>query len=166
MKLPLISTRSTLEDLAQQVRKLALAVAAGWNVQHADDGTHQFPWISVPFTAVRFSGASAMTWTVGVAGQVVLKYILIGTTMTVQYAITGTVGGVVASQLLITLPSGYQAVGTNVCGACSYDDAGTPGAGICTAEGVYLRLSKSPAAASWTAGTVSVYGVAVCEVTR
>lgn len=166
MKLPLAPRFSTLADLAAWASGLASSIAAGWNVDHRDDGTHVFPWVRPTFTAAQFTGNSAMTWTVASGGVSSLKYMRVASTMTVSFAITGTVGGTPSNQLRIAIPDEARAPlpGAHIAGTFSYTDAGVEGTGIVQAIDRLLVLFKGSAAGNWTAGTAVVQGSVQFEV--
>lgn len=151
MKLPPPSGFSTLEGVASWARRLVGSVAASWAVDHNADGTHKFPWVSVPFNAGRYTGSGSMTWTPDSADQVLLQYRIIGDTCTLTWRVQASDCSGGSNQLLITLPDGMRAA-DRVPGWHYYDDAGTEGFGLTRIDSTLTRvvLFKSNSGSNWT----------------
>ena len=65
-------------------------------------------WTTPPFTADHFSGTGAMTWSVTAENLETYAFTLIGKTMTVSWAITGSaIAGRVDKALRVVIPGGY-----------------------------------------------------------
>ena len=155
MNLPVMGDAHSLPALARWVSTLASSVAAGWNVQHRPDGTHRFPWVHEPWPSVVVTNLTLSTRTI-------LKYVLVGSTMTVAFDMTGTSG--TANTISFPIPGGYSAKDTTSAGTYAYSDAGTAGIGDPIVTGRRVDLYKSLSAPAWTAGTTRVQGTITFEV--
>ena len=105
------------------VDKLAANINGLLMAEHNQDGSHGVitergrtvalgVWTDIPYAAANYTASGAMTWTVALADQASLRYILIGRTCTVQFRIQlTTVGGGGSSALQLTLPDALKADG-------------------------------------------------------
>lgn len=128
-------------------------------------------WTAVAHDAANFTGNGTMTWTVDLADQVSYSYTLIGKTMIVKFTFNGTsVGGVLNTELRVTIPGGYVAAvggGTPTIGAIRSYDNGVDTVGFCgvVAGGTYIRCWRG-GFTNWAASVnnTSVQGMATFEV--
>lgn len=125
-------------------------------------------WIQVAYNAANFVGGGALTWTVQVADQAVLKYTLIGKTMTVSFAIiNSSTGGVADADLRITIPDGYLAANFEVGGVVRTSDAGAEDIGWAyVSGGAWIGIRKR-GSANWSAAAVNntlVEGMCTFEI--
>jgi hypothetical protein len=119
------------------------------------------------FSAANFSANGSMTWTVIAGGVTTYSYTLVGRTMVFSFSVSGTVGGTPNTLLQIAIPDGYvasQAMASPMTitngGATSISQASV------AASGAVLRIAANPAgSANWTAGTASVQGQLMLQVT-
>ena len=75
-----------------------------WRVSVIDPGG----WIPIAFDAANFTGAAAMTWTVGAGDQATYVMRQEGAQVTILiFLVDTTVGGVPAASLLILVPGGF-----------------------------------------------------------
>lgn len=105
MNLPL---KITPAALGASIERLATGVAAGWNREHRPDGTHELPWVAVPFSAALYE-ASAGTWTVPSTGQLVVLSRMVGRTMSLQLEVQSSSVSTTPTYLAYRLPNGKTA---------------------------------------------------------
>lgn len=161
MKLPLSGSSLSLTSLASWIRLLGSAIAAGFHVEHRENGTHALPWVRVGYVSAHFSGATTMTWTA--TTQTFLKYRLVDHTMTVSFSVSGTVGGTPTGALQILIPGNFRAVESDG-NAYSWVNAGTAGTGIALVSVNQIQLFKDGNATAWSAGAAQVRGQIEFEV--
>jgi hypothetical protein len=123
-------------------------------------------WTTPTFSAGNFAGLASMTWTV--AGQTTYEYTLVGKTMTLNFYITGTIGGTPASGLTIKIPGSYTAA-SRVFGSGFYYDNGvwsnTPlNIDTVAAGSSVIQLYKGMTVGNWTTGTNYVEGSITFQV--
>lgn len=162
-----VPTWRNLAEVTQGVADIAKAIAAGWNVDHLPDGSHNFPWVAQPYVSTQFGGTGTMTWAVPSVTE--WRYRIVGKTMDVILACSGTVGGTPSAALVIQIPAGYRSVRAvdalkGQAGTFGYVDAGTAGTGVAGVSDTRIFLYKSMLAPNWTAGTAQVAAVLRFEV--
>ncbi len=114
----------------------------------------QGAWINATFSAGEFTANGSMTWTVASGDVSTDRYYVNGATLTWQFRyITTTVGGTVNSQLLKTIPAGYQlSLGSDAIIAVN-DNGGGQATGLCLNNtNTQVAFQKLPAA-NWTLST-------------
>lgn len=81
-------------------------------------------WITVPpQPPASFTASGTMTWSVPVASQTV-SYMLVGTTMTLNIALSAiTVGGVASTTLRMKIPDGFTAVSFKATSGLVFDNS-------------------------------------------
>lgn len=181
-----VAFREQLEGLSsilvQELDRAYSVIRATWNVEHRADGSHGpvvadsytergrsaavGAWVDVPPSEVAFSASGSMTWTVQAADVEALSYMRVGTTMLLSFYLVSTaVGGVVDTELWMTIPEGLRAR-ERAANAIAINDAGTAGMGyisVSTATPTILRIRKSDGS-NWTAGAAEVYGQIALDV--
>lgn len=125
-------------------------------------------WIPVPYSAGNFTASGSMSWTVTSGEQITYAYMLIGKTMTLEYAINlSTVGGTPDTELRIAIPGGFVAQTTAVLSAIRAFDNGSDTVGFngSVAGQTYIRSWRS-GFSNWAASTTNttVQGVAIFQV--
>lgn len=157
----------SLADVAVVVSDLAAAIAAGWSVNHREDGTHRFPWHDLPYSGFTYTASGSMTWTPDSTDQKLLAYRLIDDTLEVQWRITGSdVGGTASNELRIALPFGYTTAQDSV-NPHWYSDAGTEGVGFAGSlvGDTFIRIYKL-GSGNWTLTTSDNTSTAGCLSVR
>lgn len=166
--------------VALSENEIVASVAAGYHTEHHDNDTHSDihcdtirersrtvpigEWTNDPPDPSRFTASGTMTWTVPTAGQT-YRYMLVGKTMYVQATFGGTtVGGVVSTDLRLTIPGSF--VGKGGQGTFHLVDAGTYEIGLyqVTSGNTYIQLFRQNFLANWVAGTVDIRGMLIFEV--
>jgi hypothetical protein len=131
VKVPLAPT--VVDDsFLSYLKRLSASIAAGWNVEHAPDGTHKAihergrttamgEWVSVPYRATNFTAASG-TWTVESSDQTTYAYTLIGQTAVLTIVLSNTSLSVSPATLAIALPAGLVSAHTAQVSCRVYDN--------------------------------------------
>lgn len=115
---------------------------------------------TVTFAAGNFTGNGSMTWTVASGGQASFWYSIVGKTLTVNFSISGTVGGTPNTALQIAIPGGFTAASFSL-NSLSVFNGGAWAVGACqvAAAASVIQIFNTPAGSvNWTAGTASVVG--------
>ena len=112
-------------------------------------------WTAIPFSAANFT-ASSGNWTVALAGQVTLAYIIIGKTITLTFYIDGVTSASTA-ETRIALPAGIVPTRTMQSSILGIDAGQTVGAVCYVTAGVsYLTCRKyTTSLGSWQASGVN-----------
>jgi hypothetical protein len=139
--------------VSKEFQQLVAAIQAGWDVEHASDGTHTSftspsasidangnavfsgtvrergravpmgEWTPVAYSAGNYTAGGAMTWGVDDADETV-SYAVVGKTMFLSVEVVNSdVGGVAATSLRLAIPGGYTCAPFNG-GHVSLRDAG------------------------------------------
>lgn len=171
-----------------QLHTVSAAVATAFHRQHNVDDTHATIiatgtiteksrskamgyWLNfAPLGADKFAG-SAAAWTVSVANQVLLEYMLIGETCFLHFDIGSTSVTAGSTYLAVTLPTAILPVSGNQVNGCEVIDNGTFVAGFCqsavnttTAQGE-LRIFRHDAANfAASASNTTVRGTAIFKI--
>lgn len=113
--------------VALTFQQIVAAITTGYHTEHHDDDTHKDihcdsisergrdaamgVWVTATTAdATAFTGSGTMTWTVDIADQANVSYMLVGKTMTLNVRLDSTsVGGAVSNILRMRIPGGYIA---------------------------------------------------------
>lgn len=139
--------------------RVAQAVSAGWNVEHAPDGRHAWQVVTPAFSAARFQGDGTITWTVDPADRAVESYQRLGAMVlyTLVLATTST-GGTASSTLYVTLPDRLIVARDTYAALARAIDNGTATTGMVYAQGGRNRLSVFRSSGNWSnASTNATY---------
>lgn len=116
-------------------------------------------WEDVPYDAGNYAGFGAMTFTVSAGQAAVSRISLIGHTLFWNLSIvSGVVGGTPSNQLMITIPSGFEAHTYADFSAAYIEDAGVPASGFAFSSGAGvtdIKIVKFDTT-NFTAGNVSI----------
>jgi hypothetical protein len=161
--------------IAQTFNALVAAVTAAWNIEHNGNDTHSGARMTtdgVPLgrwaTAddpVTCSGT--MTFTGLTVSRV--RYVIVNRMMTVSFVLTGTIGGVASTAIILAVPNGRTvATAGPIYGACSVLDNAVyqPGyavAGLTPFTARQIAIVKLDQTV-FTAGAVSVWGQITVEL--
>jgi hypothetical protein len=170
-----------------RLHTMAASVETGYHTEHNPDDTHATihatgaiserartvamgVWISfTPLTATSFAG-SAAAWTVSVAAQTYLRYMLVGETAFVQFSLDNTSVTAGSAYLAMTLPVALKPVSDLMLNPCYVVDNGTGSIGftqtsIGTSGRGELRFFLT-SLANWAAaaGTTTMRGVAIFKI--
>lgn len=114
-------------------------------------------WTEVPYDPLNFYAGGSMTWGVDLADQYRVRYMLVGSTMTLRIVIKATtVGGSVSDQLFMKLPAGFTSAISEQWSNYHYVDNGTQGMGICgcgAAGYSFVQFFKQPFGTNWALST-------------
>jgi hypothetical protein len=106
--------------------QLIASMRGSWLVEHTEDDGHSNitvysvtergravamgVWQTQAFDAGNFTAIATMTWTVVVGNQITFRYMTVGKTLFVNaYIDATTVGGVLNTELRLTIPGGFTA---------------------------------------------------------
>src|SRR5262245_40289302 len=153
MSLP---TLAYLEQLGEPLRGILKGFEARLGrflgVEHADDGSHLFPFVPVTFSATDFSGATGMTWTVAASNVDTFVYRKIGTSLLVSGIWNNTsVTAPLSPVLTVKIPGGYTANRRMQTGARALDN-GVGVAAFCQVQqnGTTIEILRADGA-NWAA---------------
>jgi hypothetical protein len=132
----------------------------------------QGDWITPAFSAGVFAGTGSMTWTVSSADRRQFQFKVAGKELFLAFNISGTIGGVVNSTIIMTIPNSYTcptAAADQQITFIFVSDNGVRGSGF-TGSGVIssttIELVKQDGTA-WTlsaADATLVAGIACCPL--
>lgn len=146
-----IESRGGEPEFSRGIKTFDNAVVDGVSVKYA-------------YNVANFT-ASSGSWTVALANQILLRYSLIGRTLTLYYEIAATTVSATPAYLAITLPTGMSAAAEVYAGMHEYRDHGGAWAiGTAYASGTQLRLYKLGRIHWSTSAATSVHGVATIPV--
>lgn len=170
--------------IGQTLKILVAGVSTGYHTEHNDDDTHktihatgsisergrttaQGEWIAPAVTAADFSATSPLTWIVTPAQVTTWEYMLIGKTLFLNFAVSGsTEGGSAGQPLTMKIPGHFTTTeaGHSDYGIFEYLEGATYGIGAIVVQAGTIRLYKA-ARANWLgAGSVDVHGQVYFEI--
>lgn len=111
MKIPLAPfAYRTLGDVANYFSQITTAIAAGWNIEHLEDGRHNIPWIDSreEFNAADFRAVSG-AWTVVKSNVLSYKHARLGPLTFINFNVqSSTLSGVLGNELRIRIPGRHR----------------------------------------------------------
>lgn len=155
------------EPLAAELDNMVKRITTAYGTEHLAGDTHgnvhaltvsergrttpMGVWIPVPWNALNFAG-TATTWTVTAAMQKVFSYMLIGTTIFVDWVFENTTIGAACADLFLTIPGGFVAARTwhGPYQASDNGAAAVVGEARVVAGEKIIRFQSSVAGAGWT----------------
>ncbi len=170
--------------IGQTLKVLVAGISTGYHTEHNDNDTHKTihatgpiyeqgrttaagHWIAAVPAASDFSATLPLTWTVSPTQVTTWEYTLIGKTLFLNFAVTGsTEGGAAGQPLTLKIPGHFATTeAAHQCfGLFEYQEGSTYGIGAIIVQANLIRLYKA-ARANWLgSGSLDVHGQVAFEI--
>ena len=165
-----VLTVTTINALTPAAAAVGFTIAGGTTSKTltvSGDATIGQAWTTPSYDANNFYSAGGQTWTVEAGDVTTYAYIIIGKTMTLNFAIvSSTVGGTPAAGLLLKIPEGKTIAKTLLFPIFAINGTGVISYGNAAAGNTYVTLQKNVAGDVWAASTnaTQVHGLLTVEI--
>lgn len=169
--------------IAQTLKVLVAGIMTAYHTEHNDDDTHKTihasgaifeqgrttaagDWIEVAPTSADFSATLPLVWLVTPAQVTTWEYMLVGHTLFLNFAITGsTESGAAGQPLTMKIPGRFTtSIEHQDFGVFEYHEGATYGVGTIIVQAGLIRLYKA-ARANWLgSGSLDVHGQVFFEI--